>query len=296
MESARLQKWRYEFLRNIKKLRGQGWTPVYLDETWYDTHDVVRKIWDDKSDKCVVTDKVSKGKRVVICHAGTRAGFIPSALLLCGKSIKEAMADYHQDMNGDVFEKWFEERLLPNLPPKSLIIMDNAKYHSRIHDKAPTMASLKQEIVDYLKAKDVSLPEPPEKVPTKMVLCQWIKDMNIRKEYVVDRMAEKAGHLVLRLPPYHCCLNAIEMVWAQMKGKVRRQNVYSESPDAEIELIKAAFHSITPENWGNYIDHVEKEEEAFRKRDGVIEEEIEPVIIALDDETDDEFYDDDCGV
>ena len=296
MESTRLQKWRYQFLRQIRKLRADGWTPVYLDETWYDTHDVVRKIWDDHSGKCVVTDKVSRGKRVVICHAGSRAGFIPSALLLCGKSIKKAMADYHEDMNGNVFERWFEERLLPNLPPRSVIIMDNAKYHSRIYDKTPTMGNRKQELVDFLKAKGVAVPEPPERVPTKMILIQWIKDLNIRTEYVVDRMADKSGHRVLRLPPYHCCLNAIEMVWAQLKNKVRRANVNSDSPDAVIQLIRNSFNDITPENWDNYINHVEMEEEAYRKRDHILDEDIEPVIISLDDETDDEFYDDGSGV
>ena len=296
MESARLQEWRYNFLRKIRLLRKEGWNPIYLDETWYDTHDVVRKCWDDKSEKCVVTDKVSKGKRVVICHAGSRSGFVPSALLLAGKNIKKAMADYHEDMNGNVFERWFQERLLPNLPPKSVIIMDNAKYHSRIHNKIPTMANLKQELVDFLKAKGVAVPEPPEKVPTKMVLIEWIKCLNIKNEYIVDRMAVAAGHQVLRLPPYHCCFNAIEMVWAQLKNKVRRANVYSSSPEAVIDLIRQSFNEISQENWSNYIDHVEEEEDKYWERDHIIEECIEPVIIALDDETDDEFYDDGCGV
>ena len=33
------------------------------------------------------------------------------------------MADYHEDMNGDVFESWFKNFLLPNLPPKSFKIL-----------------------------------------------------------------------------------------------------------------------------------------------------------------------------
>ena len=37
-------------------------------------------------------------------------------------------------------------------------------------------------------------------------------------------MAEKYGHTVLRLPPYHCELNPIEMIWSLIKGHVAREN------------------------------------------------------------------------
>lgn len=37
------------------------------------------------------------------------------------------------------------------------------------------------------------------------------------RKYMVDAMAEDAGYTVLRLPPYRCELNAIELVLAQVK-------------------------------------------------------------------------------
>ena len=49
--------------------------------------------------------------------------------------------DYHEDMNAEVFEKWFFDTLLPAIPPGSTIFMDNAPYHSRVKDKAPTSSS-----------------------------------------------------------------------------------------------------------------------------------------------------------
>lgn len=33
----------------------------------------------------------------------------------------------------------------------------------------------------------------------------------------MDELALEKGHRVLRLPPYHCEYNAIEMVWSQCK-------------------------------------------------------------------------------
>ncbi|KAJ4426322.1 hypothetical protein ANN_27136 [Periplaneta americana] len=34
-------------LNRIRELRSQGCRVIYLDETWYDTHDVVKKGWND---------------------------------------------------------------------------------------------------------------------------------------------------------------------------------------------------------------------------------------------------------
>ena len=98
--------------------KSEGFLPVFIDETWYDTHDVVKKAWSDNSGRCNVSKFISKGKRIVICHAGSEFGFIPNSLLMCGKSLSKAPADYHQDMNSDVFESWLEKQLLSSLPQK----------------------------------------------------------------------------------------------------------------------------------------------------------------------------------
>jgi hypothetical protein len=62
-------------------------------------------------------------------HAGNKHGFVPNAKLvfLCKKNT----ADAHEEMDGEMYEKYFSEQLLPNLPPKSVTVVDNASYHSR---------------------------------------------------------------------------------------------------------------------------------------------------------------------
>ena len=37
-------------------------------------------------------------------------------------------------MNSVIFNKWVEEQLVPALPPKSLVVMDKASYHSVIKE------------------------------------------------------------------------------------------------------------------------------------------------------------------
>lgn len=43
-------------------------------------------------------------------------------------------------------------------------------------------------------------------------------------KYIIDKEANLHNKTVLRLPPYHCELNPIELVWAQVKTYVSGKN------------------------------------------------------------------------
>ena len=57
--------------------------------------------------------------------------------------------DYHADMNGTKFEKWWTEQLKQNLKPESVIVLDNVPYHTVIEAKYPTTANKKAHIIEY---------------------------------------------------------------------------------------------------------------------------------------------------
>ena len=69
----------------------------------------------------------------MILHAGTSNGFVNGALFSARNDGQAA--DYHSNMTADKFERWFELQLLPNIAANSVIIMDNASYHSRQSEK-----------------------------------------------------------------------------------------------------------------------------------------------------------------
>lgn len=98
MESRRIVDIRQEYLRKIKEYRESNRTIIYLDETWFDTHDTVSYGWVDTTQNCSLNAPCSRGKRVIILHAGSKNGFVPNALLLSAKNIKKCSADYHEDM------------------------------------------------------------------------------------------------------------------------------------------------------------------------------------------------------
>lgn len=47
-----------------------------------------------------------------------------------GKIIVAPM-QYDATMNSTLFEAWFEQMLLPSLPPETVIVMDNASFHRK---------------------------------------------------------------------------------------------------------------------------------------------------------------------
>lgn len=87
MESGRIVAWRYQYLTRLRTLRDAGCKVIFLDETWFDTHDVVKKGWDDLSCSCSLKAPASRGKRIMVLHAGGSDGWVPNSLFLSAKNI-----------------------------------------------------------------------------------------------------------------------------------------------------------------------------------------------------------------
>ena len=150
MERTNIVASRCRFLRAVIKEKIED--IVWLDETWLNAGHTVSKGWTDDSTSGSMAVPIGKGSRIIILHSGTSSGFVPNSLL---EFKSKKTGDYHEDMNQDVFLKWFKYQLLENIKKNSVIVMDNAPYHSVIIDKAPTTASRKQEIIDWLVQHDV---------------------------------------------------------------------------------------------------------------------------------------------
>ena len=53
------------------------------------------------------------------------------------------------------FEKWFREALLPNISPGTLIVMDNASYHSCRMEVLPIESWTKTRLMEWLDEKGI---------------------------------------------------------------------------------------------------------------------------------------------
>ena len=195
--------------------------------------------------------------------------------------------DYHDEMSSAHFEEWWVNRLLPNIPPHSLIVMDNAPYHSRRKEEYPVKSWTKKKLIEWLNQKSITYPEKALKSEI------WaIVEVNrpSTPEYVVDELASQAGHEVVRLPVAHCELNPIEKAWAQVKHHIKTHNTKFTLSEME-RLTHEAFQVVTPERWSSLIAHVqEKVEDHYWDSDGLQMELVEQFIIRVE-ENDDESSD-----
>ena len=123
---------------------------AYVDETGIDTCLYREYGWSERGIPLMGT---------VSGHKFQRTGIVAAQR---GKSILAPLT-YEGAMDSLLFETWFENYLLPALPEKTVIVMDNASFH--------------------------------------------------RKSKLFG-LTEKAGHLLIFLPPYSPELNPIENFWS----------------------------------------------------------------------------------
>ena len=100
--------------------------------------------------------------------------------------------------------------------------------------------------------------------------------------YEIDEIATAAGHRILRLPPYYCQLNPIELIWAQVKQEIKKHNSNSNQHLKRVEeLTIQSLGHVTPNNWFKCMEHTRKLEEDYRKKDIAFEHLFESFVIEL---------------
>ena len=140
-EQPRVIQQRHNYLRRMKRNRVDKRPEVFLDETWLNSHAAPERLWVDCDGSGGWRRPSGKGQRLIILHAGHCKGWVPGCELVFRSKTKSE--DYHDEMNTQHFMEWFEHSFLPQLPPQSLIIVDNAKYHNAVVEKVPTKSSTK---------------------------------------------------------------------------------------------------------------------------------------------------------
>jgi len=88
------------------------------------------------------------------------------------------------------------------------------------------------------------------------------------------------GHEVVRLPPYHCQYNPIELIWAQVKGEVAKNNTTFKFADVE-KLLNDALDSVTVENWKKCTDNCHNLQEEDFIKEGLKDEILTPIIMTI---------------
>ena len=225
---------------------------------------------------------ISKGKRLIIVHAGYKEGFVKNALLIFKSGQKSG--DYHDDMNSSNYMRWLQEYLIPNLPEKSVVVVDNASYHNVLAIKHPSSSAKKADMMSWLDERGVPYDADFIK-PELYKLIKLHKPQHV--EYKIDPVFAQHGHTVLRLPPYHPELNPIEKIWGIVKNRVATRNVTFKLDNVE-KLAREEFNNVTAEEWSATCRHVEDVEKEYIRKEKIMDEFTDEFIINLKDDSEDD--------
>lgn len=263
------QVWRRSrFIVAKKYAREVGREIFYVDESWVNTALECGKCRDDG-----ITfggrQSSSSVARLVVRSVGSRKGFLDGAGrsfgTVCSKNTKCA-AD---------FEKWFETCVLPNLPPASVVVVDDAPQHSRRVDPAPSAYDPKGQMVAWLRRRGVEC----DGGTMKYVLWELIRaNGGSRKDYALEQMASVRGHSVVRLPPNVSGLSAGDLAWARIVEYVHDRASPGVSFCRLQKVVDDAIRSLTAEDWEGYCRRVRANEEDYWRRDGVVEAAVDEVV------------------
>lgn len=264
-ESERIILMRRQYLRrkldNRDKKNGIVRPEVYLDESYINKNHSNDNTWYSEEDGVIIGKPTGKGDRLIIVNAITKDGWIPNAKLVF-KATKKT-GDYHASMNWDVFSKWFQDQLLKNIPKYSLIIMDNAAYHNVfVEDAFPKKSHSVKRFREWLSNNQI----PWTKDMLKAELFDLCSRFAAKPEFLIDRIADKEGHSILRTPPYHPELQPIETCWAVVKNHVAQHN------DCTMKkvwsLLDEGFAKVTNKTCQKLIKKIKKQEDIFWSEDG----------------------------
>lgn len=289
VERFDIRELRLNYLRKLTEYRGENRPIIYMDETYVHSTHSTPNAWTDTTSNAGLKTPVSKGQRLIIVHGGGEDGFVKDALLTF-KSGKKS-GDYHNDMNYENYERWVRTKLIPNLKPNSVVVIDNAPYHNKQESPAPTTSTRKAEMIKWLSDRNIAHSNTMYKPELYSIIKMHKPSFKI---YKIDDLFSKSGHTVLRLPPYHPDLNPIELIWSLLKGRVAKKNV-TFNIDAVERLVSETCESITKDEWKKRCEHTRKIEEAYMELEPHIDQITEQIIIRLDEDSNSDDECDDGG-
>ena len=140
--------------------------------------------------------------------------------------------------------------------------MDNASYHNVLSEEAfPKKTHGVERLRTWLTHNEI----PWTQDMLKEELYALCARLAPKPEFMLDQIALKNGHTILRTPPYHPELQPIEICWAVVKNHVAENNNCTMSKVKE--LLDEGFEKVTKRTISAIIKKVRKQEDAFWEED-----------------------------
>lgn len=191
---------------------------VYLDESYVNKNHSLSHGWFDIEGNREIFKPTGKGRRIAIMAAIDQEGWVGSSQSEISMALKLQFNGVHEygsirywevkkkeenvgNVDTDLFLKYFKEQIIPYMTERSIIVLDNAKYHVSFDPGLfiPNSSCRKLQLFLFLKSKkikDVSLSMKKDD------LLKLAKKHYEQPKSLIEKIAELNGHRIF----YFCLL------------------------------------------------------------------------------------------
>ena len=202
--------WRSKFLDHMEQYRIEGRPIHYQNESHCDPFRQPKKLLVDitleSADQAKAADlstslrwNPGRGNRILILGIIGPDGLLKKHLRVWIHSNRKIVSDdYHDNITAKDFYEWFREVLL-DLPPNSVVVIDNASIHNTREEGTPKAGSYKADMQAWLMEKGVEF-DPKD---YKKDLWDKIKErLKTCPDYSIDKLAAeiRPDVIIERLP------------------------------------------------------------------------------------------------
>ena len=200
------------YLQSVQTLRAAGYPIIYMDEAWF-SHP---RMSGGRKNKLSLKHNHPANKtlpKVMTIYAGGQSNFVPGTLMVKNLKHCHKSSTRPYGVDKEVFNDYIDQKLLPNIPKNSVIVMDNASFHQRPKISLLHSNTSRDEYQNYhrVKSRNKSL---------------FLPSLEQLQEEAAELCVVLMSHLdhrcvFLRLPPYHTCLNPMELAWGDVRALLR---------------------------------------------------------------------------
>lgn len=265
--------WRRRYLRSVRSCRADGRPVYYVAEA-----------------RCAGGGGGCERLGLAAVHIGSRDGFVDGGLLCVESSSSSEAAARRKNgpsgatgssgagdpaVDGAGFLKWFEA-VLPRLPDRAVVVMDSAAYNSARVDTVPDASWKKTNVIKWLHEKRVPVDDTYVRPELFDLVRRTAADGGGGGgRYVVDEAARAANKTVLRLPPYHGELNAMELAWSAVLAGGPGHRDRDRGLHVTRSLLAEAVDAVTEEQWRRFDEQTVDEEDRLWELDRLVDDFLE---------------------
>lgn len=176
---------RKEYLRLLSEARQTNRSIVYINEVQNRFGFAARYHWYQGQTNGLLSPYEGGP---LFTDANFKDRVLPSALLI--------FKTEEERNNIEQFSKYFNGKILPKIPPKSIVVVDGASFPEYSRDmRLPTVNSKKYEILSYLKEHNIQHNEHRSRIELLEIAHRHDKN---KARFNIEKLLEAANHTVLR--------------------------------------------------------------------------------------------------